>query len=267
MTGGFQTMLASMIASGAIGTALFPGGGTFVGMLFGIAGAGASMALPQPWKDDITYTLGSARQTLILWKLSINGARIGSELNGLKDEARQRRKPFTPEQRVSGLQNHLQRRREIRSDYETILFEKAQLILRYWTSVAEKNPAASRDAIKYLGSLKDAEAKLCLNEEKIYSNPVDSHEEVRELVNEQLAEEGKRMKIVCGFLDSIFAEISAKLPTQFPEKLSTNLSTNSSASLEGDRASLQPLFNYVDVSQKRGFSEDALMEQWKTTAD
>jgi hypothetical protein len=248
MTGGFSTMLGAMVASGAVGSAIFPGGGTFVGLLFGVLGAGASMVIPQWVKDDITYTLGSTRQNLILWKLAINAGRVSSSLKALKSEPLMRRRSapkFTDEQRVSGLKNQMQRRREIRSDYETVLFEKAQLVLRYWSDSVDVNPEVTKDAVEYLGMLKDAELKFCRSEEKILTKPSETHADVQDLVKKTMAEEVDHAGIACDFVTSIFEEISAKL--------------------DGDRALLEPLFNYVDVNQKRGFSEDKLVEQWNKT--
>lgn len=62
-TGKFVVQVSSMVAAGAIGTALFPGAGTLAGMMFGAVGGAIPNLVPDEWKEDITDGFRTVRSS------------------------------------------------------------------------------------------------------------------------------------------------------------------------------------------------------------
>lgn len=53
-TGDFVALVTAMVGASVLGTAIFPGAGTFAGMMFGIVGGLLVMFIPQDQKDQVT---------------------------------------------------------------------------------------------------------------------------------------------------------------------------------------------------------------------
>lgn len=115
MTGEFATFLTTMIASGAIGTVLFPGAGTLAGLMFGIVGAAVAVVVPQSAKDALTVGLKTARQATIWSSLASNASEIRKRLSGGTG---------------SPLASLLEIRHGLRDAYATIIFERLHLTLK-----------------------------------------------------------------------------------------------------------------------------------------
>jgi hypothetical protein len=75
-TGKFVVQVSSMVAAGAIGTALFPGAGTLAGMMFGAVGGAIPNLVPDEWKEDITEGFRTARSTSGKGRLNEDRAQI-----------------------------------------------------------------------------------------------------------------------------------------------------------------------------------------------
>lgn len=55
--GNFVILVSSMVSASAVGTSLFPGAGTYLGMMFGIVGGMMSIFVPERHKNYITYSI------------------------------------------------------------------------------------------------------------------------------------------------------------------------------------------------------------------
>ena len=115
MTGGFATLLTAMIASGAIGTMIFPGGGTLVGLIFGLIGGVISMFIPQKNKDQITWGFQSVRKEALWFMLFRNKNRLTYEIN---------LNSMHPDDFKNGFADDLIARHGLRSRLATIEFER-----------------------------------------------------------------------------------------------------------------------------------------------
>lgn len=69
-TGEFTTLVLSMVTASGVGTTLFPGAGTIVGMMFGLTGGVLSMFIPEEIKDDITDLIKDGRESF--WSLGMD---------------------------------------------------------------------------------------------------------------------------------------------------------------------------------------------------
>jgi hypothetical protein len=56
-TGTFATMVGTVVVASAVGTTLFPGAGTILGMMFGVGGGLASMMIPEEIKNEISMLM------------------------------------------------------------------------------------------------------------------------------------------------------------------------------------------------------------------
>lgn len=115
LTGDFATLLSSMITAGAVGTMIFPGGGTLVGLVFGLVGGVASMFIPQKTKDDITWGFQAVRQGSLALLMARNFNRLTYQitLNSLN-----------PEEYRKGFNSDLLARHGLRSRLLTIQWER-----------------------------------------------------------------------------------------------------------------------------------------------
>lgn len=119
MTGEFSTLLTSMIAAGAIGTAIFPGAGTLAGALFGLVGGVTAMFLPQGFKDSITDRFQDLRVTSLRFALSRNSLRIEDSIVPIRYFAAAQRSELIDQARKA-----LRERRTLRSKLATVYWEK-----------------------------------------------------------------------------------------------------------------------------------------------
>jgi hypothetical protein len=119
MTGEFSTLLTSMIAAGAIGTAIFPGAGTIAGGLFGLAGGVVAMFLPQGFKDGITDQFQSLRTARLRYSLSQNSLKIDDAMRPVRFFI-----AATRAETIAQAKQALLDRRALRSKLATISWEK-----------------------------------------------------------------------------------------------------------------------------------------------
>ncbi len=61
-TGDFTILIGSMVAATTVGTALFPGAGTILGLCFGVAGGIASLQVPEDVKKGISESIRFTRR-------------------------------------------------------------------------------------------------------------------------------------------------------------------------------------------------------------
>ena len=135
MTGEFSTLLTSMIAAGAVGTMIFPGGGTLVGLVFGLVGGVASMFIPQTTKDRITYGFQGARAYGLTFWMFRNANRMTSFLTVPEVCTETCAQDFTAEMRD---------RHDLRSRLMTVQWER--LLHDYLTTKSFGPDALSRFA-------------------------------------------------------------------------------------------------------------------------
>lgn len=183
MTGEFATFLSTMIASGAIGTALFPGAGTIAGLMFGIAGAAVAVVIPQSAKDAITVGMKSARQAALWSSLESNASELRKRLAAGTGRT---------------LEQILQLRRELRDSYVTIVFERLHLTLK----------TARRDGITNDHRLELEASHAMLRE--LYANELSllrPHGSANPLVREEIARVGR----IDGFAASLQPSLSRLL--------------------------------------------------------
>lgn len=134
-TGSFATLLGSTLAGSFAGTLLFPGGGTLVGMIFGIMGGAAAMLIPDEVKNQITYCIEACRRDSVDLQIENNDADL---LHDAQPDS-----PFhypSEAEQIGGLRHHLEVRRLIRAARVTVDMERIKYAIDEY-----RNPQADRD--------------------------------------------------------------------------------------------------------------------------
>ncbi|MFH1263922.1 MAG: hypothetical protein V1495_10840 [Pseudomonadota bacterium] len=139
-TGEFVTMVAAMTTAGylggMIGSNIYPGWGTAIGIGFSMAGAMAAINLPQQAKDLVTLGIKKAR---LIWDetaLSFN-----------EDDLDHDTDLHSPDRKRRPLREQLDRRRETRNDILTIYLE-AYYLLKVRILNAEQENAVIQETLK-----------------------------------------------------------------------------------------------------------------------
>jgi hypothetical protein len=144
LTGEFQTMLGSFIAAGAIGTAIFPGAGTLLGLVFGTGGILVSQYLvPQSMKDQITNGWQSLRGQTLQLAMKQNFIALAD----LTDPSMMTSPKF-----LADLNQLLRYRQNLRSRWITIEWEQMYLEARGKKATLSKTFPAHFERMKQLYS-------------------------------------------------------------------------------------------------------------------
>ncbi len=124
-SGDFVVLVTSMVTAGAVGTALFPGAGTILGLTFGLVGGVVAMSIPQETKDQLSLGIKNLRRTTDEFLLADNLVQIKSDLNTL--QVMQTNSAFDRAQlraQMKVIASDLRHRSEKRSDLVTVHFER-----------------------------------------------------------------------------------------------------------------------------------------------
>lgn len=121
-TGDFAVMLSAMIASGVIGSMLFPGAGTVAGFMFGILGGAAAVATPQGFKDRITKAIQAWYMSDVEKRLHVSGRGMLGLLS--------QKSLNVSETGKKRLLESLELRSSVRSEYFTLIFSRMFVELR-----------------------------------------------------------------------------------------------------------------------------------------
>ena len=258
-TGEFATFVTSAVAAGAIGTAVFPGGGTLVGLMFGMAGAGASLLIPQQVKDSFTSDIQDVR-------LSNAASRLFTNQRDLQQ--RLRPPPFailTANERLSAFQTILKQRRVLRAQLLTIYFEREFIALRalYSTETSESNLKYYR---RQLADTLSQLLRATESDEKVLAELLSRSS--RERSADQNVDQANYAAVVQAELDRV-RDVHA-----FIQNLTPSFQAEfdlDSANSSGVRLSLKPsktrdaLTKFVELNRFNGFNEDRVVEKWRST--
>lgn len=131
MTGEFQSMLASFIAAGAVGTAIFPGAGTLAGLIFGAVGIVGAQFVPQPTKDRITNSWQMVRAKVISSELKQNFSELRADVTS----------PYLTSQAATiSVANDFNSRKSLRSRLMTVGWERMFLEARAHQDLSTSYP-------------------------------------------------------------------------------------------------------------------------------
>lgn len=245
MTGETVTFLGMVAASTIAGTMILPGGGTVAGFMFGVAGAVASWALPDSFKNDITLGLQTVRQQVI-WAGQLHTNEMG--IRG--DLAR----PLfayvtTDEMRLQKVRQDLALRHGYRSDYLTICFERIRNYVKLMTTNSN-NIASSRDGIR--GAFKDAHDFLD-GEHRVVSQFVIEASKPGNAgadFSSPMRDEVQRVEFLEDFMQNLGDELENSLNEQ----------SGSQFDFKTLSPSGQEIVKYIEVAYARGFREDDLLK-------
>ena len=259
MTGEFATMLSTMVASGALGSAIFPGGGTFVGLLFGLAGIGVAMVIPQQPKDEITYSLQGIRRRTVEMKLYPNFVEI--------QERAKIRFPWNAlplEERQKTLLGLLGARENIFRDLFTIQFERLHLAIRAAQSASETGKANDpKRSAPILTELENSQSYLqttCASENKDFDTLISSlsshgartsrrrvddlsSEADAQAIQDTVNKARANFNVVCNFLVAFDTRLKMEILAL------------------GENRALDSLLKFIDVSYARGFNAEQVLQR------
>ena len=261
MTGEFATMLGSMIAAGTVGTALFPGAGTVTGAMFGVAGALVYIAIPQSYKNRVTYELQNLREQALSASLTENALALGAsfqtkivKLPPMMSAAQydtiksigQFRLPGTripEEQRTAKLQRAIGDRHKLRNNEITLLLERAHLHLQEYFTGMVLYGDAERALNKDFDGLND----LYASDLVLLRKDLPTGESNRNLIT-LVENEVVRVRTLSEFFAELRAPLLESIASIHGPGVATQLSDDA-----------QTVEQFVSISYARGFKEEKVL--------
>jgi hypothetical protein len=187
LTGESITFLTLTFAGSTLGSILLPGGGTFIGFMFGFA---AASLVPRWMNNSITFSLKTARAQISLGRLMTNETQL--------------RSLFREGSRMSSFQRILTDRRAIRESVVTGAAEQLHLSLRILQSDQYGKSARRKAHVR----IDEAIARI----QSLYTDETTTLEKLRDLSQEpSLLSEIERIKTLREFWEPALSELSARV--------------------------------------------------------
>ena len=237
LTGEFSTLLGAMIASGAIGTALCPGAGTLVGIIFGVAGGLSAMLIPPGIKDGITLQFDGARLETVKFQLEGNQERL---FHAVFPQPLVRFP--TDNERIRSFNVGLRKRHQLQDAFIQIVFEEVYLTIRALHLHQVSSDLAHEKCGKAFSQL-----NLLFNDENsTFTSLANLYHSTGAPLNilEQISAEELRLSAIKTFIQS------------YAQDLHNSLSNSTSAANSEANETQKLIYDFLESTRNDGFKSD-----------